>query len=88
MTQPPKKSKKLANMITLRQIEEFKDGMASYNFNVDDKFVKYFVEQTGQEPKDELVGEFITKLIYEACGETYTKADKDLVKFKGEGKLV
>lgn len=71
-------------MITLRQIEEFKDGTASYNFNVDDKFVKYFVEQTGQKVTDEALGEFITKLIYEACGESYTKADRDLVKFNGE----
>lgn len=75
-------------MITLRRIEEFKDGTANYNFNVDDKFIKYFVEQTRQEPKDELVGDFITKLIYEACGETYTKADKDLVKFSERGNLV
>jgi hypothetical protein len=71
-------------MITLRQVKEFDDGTASYNFNVDDKFIQYFVEQTGQKVTDEAVGEFITKLIYEACGETYTKADRDFVKFAGE----
>jgi hypothetical protein len=71
-------------MITLRQIEEFADGTANYNFNVDDKFIKYYVERTGQPVTDELIGEFITKMIYEACGESYTKLDRDFVKFKGE----
>jgi hypothetical protein len=71
-------------MITLRQIQDHKDGTASYNFNVDDKFIKYYIEQTGQPVTDELVGEFITKLIYEAAGESYTKSDRDFVKFQGE----
>ena len=71
-------------MVTLTQTKEFSDGTANYSFNVDSKFIKYFVEQTGQKVTDEAVGEFITKLIFEACGETYTKADKDLVKFAGE----
>jgi hypothetical protein len=71
-------------MITLDKIKDNKDGTANYTFNVDDKFIKYYVEVTKQPVEDKLVGEFITKLIYEACGESYTKADRDFVKFKGE----
>jgi hypothetical protein len=51
---------------------------------MDDKFIKYYVEVTKQPVEDKLVGEFITKLIYEACGESYTKVDRDFVKFKSE----
>jgi len=71
-------------MITLKQIKEFKDGTANYNWNADAEFIKYYVDCTKQPVTDELVGEFITKMIYEACGESYTKFDRDFVKFKGE----
>lgn len=74
-------------MITLDHVKDNQDGTANYTFNVDDAFVKYYIEQTGQPVEDRLVGEFITKLIYEACGESYTKNDRDFVKFSSEAKL-
>lgn len=70
-------------MITLRKGREFEDGTANYTYGVDDAFIKYYVNQTAQPVTDELVGEFIAKLVYEANGESYTKADRDFVKFKG-----
>ena len=75
-------------MVTLTQTKEFNDGTANYSFNVDDQFIKYYIEQTGQPVTDKLVGEFIKNMIYQACGESYTKTDRDLVEFKGDGKLV
>jgi hypothetical protein len=74
-------------MLTLTQTKEFSDGTANYTFNVSDVFIRHYIKQTGQPVSDELIGEFITKMIYEACAESYTKADRDLVKFKGEGEL-
>lgn len=74
-------------MVTLTQTKEFGDGIANYTFNVSGAFIRHYIKQTGQPVNDDLIGEFITKMIYEACGESYTKTDRDLVKFKGEGEL-
>ncbi len=71
-------------MVTLLKLKEFTDGTANYNWNADAEFIKYYVNCTSQPVTDELVGEFLTKIIHEACGESYTKADRDFVKFKGE----
>ncbi len=70
-------------MITLRKGREFEDGTADYTFSYDDAFIKYYVDLTSQPVEDKLVGEFISKLIYEAVGESYTKVGRDFVKFKG-----
>ena len=71
-------------MVTLRKIEEFSDGTANYNFNTDEAFVKYYINQTGQPVTDKGLAEFIKNMIFEAVGETYTKDGADFVNFGGK----
>jgi hypothetical protein len=66
-------------MVILTKQKDFPDGTANYNFNYDEAFYKFVIEQTGAEkPTQEQVKEFLGNLIFEAAGESYTEFKEGL----------
>ena len=66
-------------MIELIKVKEFKDGTANYTFNVDDKFIRYYIDATKDKtPDNNKIGVFIKNLIFEAVGDSYTENKSSL----------
>ena len=54
-------------MLSLKQVQEFKDGSASYEFDYDESFVEYYKKETGaQVVRKANVGKFIRKMLVKA----------------------
>jgi hypothetical protein len=66
-------------MIELKKVKEFEDGTANYIFNVDDKFIRYYIDTTKDKtPDNNKIGIFIKNLIFEAVGYNYTENKSSL----------
>jgi hypothetical protein len=61
-------------MIQLRKVKEFEDGTANYTFNIDNEFIRYYINVTNDKmPNNNKIGDFIKNLIFEAVGDSYTE---------------
>jgi hypothetical protein len=66
-------------MIQLRKVKEFEDGTANYTFNVDNEFIRYYIDATNDKmPDKNKIGVFIKNLIFEAVGDSYTENKSSL----------
>ena len=66
-------------MIQLRKVKEFEDGTANYTFNVDNEFIRYYIDATNDKMLDKnKIGVFIKNLIFEAVGDSYTENKSSL----------
>jgi hypothetical protein len=61
-------------MIQLRKVKEFEDGTANYTFNIDNEFIRYYINVTNDKmPNNNKIGDFIKNLIFEAVSDSYTE---------------
>jgi len=66
-------------MIQLRKVKEFEDGTANYTFNVDNEFIRYYIDITNDKmPDNKKIGDFIKNLIFDAVGDSYTENKSSL----------
>lgn len=64
-------------MITFREIKKYKDGSASYQYDYDEEFERFYKEKTGNTKLDNKeVSEFIIKYLTELAGEEPVKEVK------------